>query len=90
MSIQPMAGKWNSKYSPGKKVSTHQYILEIVCENLAKKQGKELPFKFWQLKDWKWNYIKQSNLCKKLRQKHGDNKVLDFVIKNNIWSLKTN
>lgn len=87
-STATMDHKWNSKYSPGKKVSTHQYILELVCENLARKNGKELPYKFWELKEWKWNYIKQSNLCKELRDKHGDLKVLDFVKKKRIWSLK--
>ena len=79
--------KWDSNYSPGKKISTHQYILEIVCGNLAKKEGNELPLFFWKLKDWKWKYIKQSNRCKFLREKHGELKLLDFVNKKNIWSL---
>lgn len=82
--------KWKSKYSPNKLISTHQYILEIVCENLARKDSKELPLKFWELKDWKWKYIKQSNRCKTLREKHGEDKLLDFVLKNNIWSLAAN
>lgn len=85
-----MSQKWTSKYSPGKKVSTHQYILEIVCGNSASKEGIELPDQFWKLKDWKWRYIKQSNKCKILREKHGDLKVLDFVIKNKIYSLSAN
>lgn len=80
--------KWTSKYSPKKQVSTHQYILEIVCENFARRNNKELPFHFWKLKEWKWNYIKNSHKCKELREKHGDLKVLDFVIKKRIWSLQ--
>jgi len=83
-----MASKWKSRYSPGKKVSTHQYILEIVCGRLASKDGKELPHYFWKLPEWKWQYIKNSSACKNLREKHGEDKVLDFVLKNNVWSLK--
>lgn len=79
--------KWKSKYSPGRYISTHQYILEIVCENKAVKDKVDLPFQFWKLPKWKWEYIKNSNSCKILRKTHGDLKVLDFVKKNRIWNL---
>jgi len=41
-----------SKYSPGEFVSPAQRIVEQLCENIAAKDKKTLPNKFWVLPDW--------------------------------------
>lgn len=41
-----------SKYSNGKTVSAAQYITEIICEHKAKKDKKDLHYKFWTTPYW--------------------------------------
>ena len=41
-----------SKYSNGKKVSDAQYITEIICEHKAKRDKKDLHYRFWLNKEW--------------------------------------
>lgn len=44
--------KYPSKYSNGKNVSGAQYITEIVCENKAKREKRDLHFRFWTEPYW--------------------------------------
>jgi hypothetical protein len=41
-----------SRYSPEGFVTATQYIIELVCEQSAIKQKKDLPIKFWNLPEW--------------------------------------
>jgi hypothetical protein len=79
--------KYDSKYSPGKKVSGLKLIIEIVCENKAKKDNKELPTQFWKIKEWENYYKSQLRAASKLCKEFGENRVLSFVRKNTIYSL---
>jgi hypothetical protein len=44
--------KFPSKYSNGKDVSAAQFITELICENKAKIDKRDLHFKFWNNKEW--------------------------------------
>lgn len=58
--------KYPSKYSNGKTVSAAQYITEIICENKAKIEKKDLYFKFWTNKEWARFYRDQIATANKL------------------------
>lgn len=78
---------YQSRYSPGKSVTIFHLIIEVICENSAKKNGKTLPTFFWKLKEWEKFYKMQLRRTSELCKKHGDEKVLDFVKKKNIYSV---
>ena len=48
--------KYISKYSNGKEVSAAQYITELICENKAKQDKKDLHYKFDHDWDWDWDW----------------------------------
>jgi len=49
---QTQKSKYPSRYSPNGWVHAAQYVTELICEKKAKTEGKELPLKFWELKEW--------------------------------------
>lgn len=79
--------KYPSKYSLEKEITCVQYIIEIVCENEAKRKNVDLPIQFWKIKKWANFYKSQLRQCHKLAKKHGESKLLSFVKKNRIYSL---
>lgn len=48
--------RYESKYGGGY-VSPAQYIAEMVCERIAKKNKKDLPIKFWSTAAWKRSFL---------------------------------
>lgn len=58
--------KYPSKYSNGKTVSAAQYITEIICEHKAKKDKKDLHYKFWTTTYWSRYYRDQIASANKL------------------------
>jgi hypothetical protein len=58
--------KYISKYSNGKNVTPAQYITELLCENKAKKEKKDLYFRFWTNKEWAAFYRNQIATANKL------------------------
>lgn len=58
--------KYISKYSNGKYVTAAQYITELICENKAKQEKKDLYFKFWTTKEWSLYYRNQIATANKL------------------------
>ena len=87
--LKPMSKqKYNSRYSPDKKVTCAQLIIEIVCENRAVKDDKELPIKFWDLDEWNKFYRMQLRYCHKLCKAHTPSKVLAFIWQKKIWDLR--
>lgn len=64
--------KYLSKYSNNKEVSPAQYITEIICENKAKKDGKDLHYRFWVNKEWAVFYKNQIASAIKLLKKYSD------------------
>lgn len=62
--------KYPSKYSNGKTVSAAQYITEVLCENIAKKEKKDLHYRFWTTDYWKNKYKNQIHSAHKLLQNY--------------------
>ena len=62
--------KYPSKYSNGKDVSAAQYITEIICEKKAKREGKDLHYRFWINKEWAAFYRNQIASANKLVKQH--------------------
>lgn len=63
--------RYESRYSEGF-VSGPQYIVELICERKAVQDKKELPIRFWKLKEWAAYFRNQiataNKLCKKYRE----------------------
>jgi hypothetical protein len=53
-----MEPKFKSKFS-GFEVSAPQYLAELMCIRLAKKNNLPLPDKFWNTKEWRMPYKQQ-------------------------------
>jgi RNase H-fold protein (predicted Holliday junction resolvase) len=71
-----------SRYSPSGWVSGHQYITELICEKKATYDKKELPVKFWDLKEWNGFYRYQITLASSL--------VKEYSVEAVIAALKDN
>lgn len=67
-----MSKKYPSKYSNGKDVSAAQYITEIICEKKAKREGKDLHYRFWVNKEWAAFYRNQIASANKLVKKYNE------------------
>ena len=83
--------KYTSKYSNGKSVSSAQYITELICENKAKKDKKDLHYRFWTTKSWEKYYKDQIATAYKLLKKY-DAKAIISALKSTqgqkIYSLR--
>ena len=79
---------WPSKYSPKKTITANQYILEIVCEANARRQGKDLPLQFWKLEEWRKEYLSQTRAVSKLLKKYSAKAIISVIRSKNIWSLR--
>lgn len=71
--------KYISKYSNGKTVTAAQYITEIICENKAKKEGKDLHFRFWTNKEWSAYYRNQIATANKLVAKYPEKAIVNAL-----------
>lgn len=80
-----------SKYSNGKEVTAAQYITELICENKAKIQNKDLHFRFWTNKIWARFYRDQIATANKLVKKYNETaiiKALKSDVGRKIYSLR--
>jgi hypothetical protein len=83
--------KYLSKYSNGKTVSAAQYITEIICENKAKIEKKDLHYRFWTSKEWSRYYRDQIATSNKLLQKYDAKAIINAlkdVSASKIYSLR--
>lgn len=71
--------KYISKYSNDKTVTAAQYITEIICENKAKKEGKDLHFRFWSNKEWSAYYRNQIATANKLVAKYPEKAIINAL-----------
>ena len=78
--------KYPSKYSYGKSVSPAQYIAELVCERIAKKDKKDLHYRFWLSPEWEKQYKGQIAAANKLLRKY-DSKIIVSAL-NSTQGLK--
>jgi len=68
--------KYQSKYSPGKEITPHQFIVELICEKRAKTLDKQLPIYFWKLQEWRTYFVYQSKICGQLLQEFAPEAVI--------------
>lgn len=52
--------KFKSKYAIDTYITPAQYLAEIMCERIARRDGKQLPFRFWQTDNWKKTFQLQA------------------------------
>lgn len=78
--------RYPSRYSPNGWVSAPQYITELVCEKKAQKEKKELPMKFWEIKEWCKYYRYQITIANKLIKEFGEESVIAALRDNRCWS----
>jgi hypothetical protein len=71
--------KYPSKYSNGKLISAAQYITELICENKAKKDGKDLHYRFWVNKEWSKYYRDQIATANKLLKNYSEQAVIKAI-----------
>ena len=87
-----MSGKkYPSKYSNGKEVSAAQYITEIICEKWAKKNKKDVHYRFWLSPEWGKYYRNQIPSAHALLKKYSDSaivKALNNPKSEKIYSLR--
>lgn len=62
--------KFESKYSNNKQISASQYLTELICENKAKIDKKDIHYKFWVSKEWAAFYKNQIATANKLLKKY--------------------
>lgn len=84
--------KYISKYSNNKEVTPAQYITELICENKARIDKKDLHYKFWTNKIWAKFYRDQIATTNKLLGTY-DAKAIINAIKHpaskNTYSLRS-
>lgn len=78
--------RYPSRYSPEGWVSASQYITELICEKKARTDKKELPIKFWEIKEWCKYYKYQITLANKLIKAHGEDVVIAALKDDRCWS----
>jgi hypothetical protein len=71
--------KYISKYSNDKTVTAAQYITELICENKAKIEKKDLHFKFWTSKEWAKFYRDQIATANKLLKTYEPKAVINAL-----------
>jgi hypothetical protein len=83
--------KYPSKYSNGKTVSAAQYITEMICEHLAKKEKRDLHYRFWVNKEWAKYYKSQIFTAHKLLKKYSEKAIIEALktpVAQKIYSLR--
>lgn len=68
--------RYPSKYSNGKTVTAAQYITELICENMAKKDKKDLHYRFWVSPEWEKYYRNQIASAHALLKKYTDTAII--------------
>ena len=83
--------KYPSKYSNGKEVSAAQYISEMICERVAKRQKKDLHYRFWLSPEWEKEYKGQIAAANKLLKQFDYKAIVDGLLSTagqKIYSLR--
>lgn len=88
MSNKPtQSSKYPSRYSPGKWISSSQYITELICEKKAQKNKKDLPNEFWNLPEWKKFYKQQILAACGLLKIYDDKAIIRALQNKAAWSI---
>jgi hypothetical protein len=83
--------KFISRYTD-KKVGSAQYLAEIMCERMAKKENYgDLPYKFWSTTKWKRTFLYQVQLANSLLKLYMVEAIIMALRKRqDIYSLNAN
>ena len=80
--------RYESKYG-GNFVSPAQFISEMMCERLAKKQKSDLPFKFWSTPKWKRAFMTNILAANGLLKIYSARAIITALNKSfNVYSLR--
>lgn len=83
--------RYPSKYSNGKLVSAAQYISEMICERIAKKDKRDLHYRFWLSSEWEKQYKGQIAAANKLLKKYDYKSIVAALLSpvgQKIYSLR--
>lgn len=81
--------EYQSKYSESL-VSEAQYLTDIACERIAKREKETLPKKYWSLDKWKKHFRRQIVAANVLLKEYTCKQILDALNTprgKNIYSL---
>lgn len=70
--------RFQSKYTEGY-VGDSQYLAEFMCERIAQKEKKILPFKFWNTPEWKKVFGHQVTAAAKLLKDYSISEILSAL-----------
>ena len=83
--------QYPSKYSNGKMVGSAQYIAELICERSAKRNNKDLHYRFWVSPEWEKEYKGQLAAAYKLLKTYEDKAIINALLSTKgirIYSLR--
>ena len=86
--VQTKDSRYPSRYSPGAFVRADQYIIELVCEQAARKKKKDLPIKFWNLPEWKLLFLSQLRAVRCLLKKYSVKAIITTVQEKKYDSIR--
>jgi len=85
---QTEKSRYPSKYSPGNFVPAAQYIIEMVLEQYAHKQKRELPLQFWKLPEWDTLYKGQLRITHSLLKKYSAKAIISVVTHRRLDNIR--
>jgi hypothetical protein len=71
--------KYISKYSNNKEVTAAQYITELICENKARIDKKDIHYRFWTNKTWAKFYRDQIATANKLLETYSPRAIINAI-----------
>lgn len=84
---QTQKSTYPSKYAGDGYVTPAQYITEIICEKLAKRNKKTLPLKFWENEEWSKFYRQQIIVANGLLKIYSDKAIVAALKNKKAWSI---
>lgn len=77
-----------SKYTDTN-VGPAAYLAELICERIAAKNKKALPYKFWKIDEWKRVYASQIQAAHSLMKLYSVEAIIAALkIKKSVYSLR--
>jgi len=62
--------KYPSRYAPDTFITGQQYLVEIICERMARYQKKDLSIYFWKTEEWKDSFKRWGRVVSKLSKEY--------------------
>jgi hypothetical protein len=73
--------KFQSRYGAGE-IAPAQYLGEVMCVRIAENQKQELPMKFWDVPEWRPQFLMQVRFACKLLKSYCLEAILQLLEKN--------